>query len=61
MRWSENPRIRPSTSLRYAQGERKFLLTLAFPFVLSPSTSSGQAMPAGRSRSMNGARPPHLN
>ena len=35
MRWRENPRIRPSTSLRYAQGERKFLLTFLFPFVLS--------------------------
>ena len=30
MRWRENPRIRPSTSLRYAQGER-----FQYPFVLS--------------------------
>src|SRR5262245_33380835 len=43
----------------YAQGERKSLLTLQCPFVLSPSTGSGQAPPLSRrSRSMNGAHPP---
>src|SRR5262249_45442683 len=44
----------PSTSLRYAQGERNWLTFLASPFVLSPSTSSGQATPEGRSRSTRG-------